>query len=386
MADSIITIITGLGFSSSEAFIALLVLALVVIALIAAVVSPIRPVLSMYPYTYPNARVRARKGRLFTDKQYTEILESQSLEEVKNYLRGIPDYAKYIDEFPLEKALDTQLAETYDLVARIAPDNSKDAFNFLLKKWDIRNIKSIIIAKEAGLDADETMNLLVPFGELSDKLNTLVDAENVTEVLNGLEGTDYAPILEDALPVYQETGILLPLEASLDKYLLENLLRTAATPEDDNTAYLHEYIGNIVDISNIKIILRAKADGLNFEDIEPYMISNGYQVREWKLKDLMESEDVAGVVNGLEGTDYAPMLSESLNDYQETGSIATFETALDHHVNETANRISLKNQFGIGPMIGYLNKKEKEIKNLKTIVRGKKEQDLSTSVIKEMLV
>lgn len=385
MAEDITTLITGLGFPSVEAFIALLIIAIAVIALIA-VISTIRPVLSMYPYTYPNARVRARKGRLFTDKQYTEILESQSLEEVKNYLRGIPDYTKYIDEFPLEKALDTQLAETYDLVARIAPDNSKDAFNFLLKKWDIRNIKSIIIAKEAGLDADETMNLLVPFGELSDKLNTLVDAENVTEVLNGLEGTDYAPILEDALPVYQETGILLPLEASLDKYLLENLLRTAATPEDDNTAYLREYIGNIVDISNIKIILRAKADGLNFEDIEPYMISNGYQVREWKLKDLMESEDVAGVVNGLEGTDYAPMLSESLNDYQETGSIATFETALDHHVNETANRISLKNQFGIGPMIGYLNKKEKEIKNLKTIVRGKKEQDLSTSVIKEMLV
>ncbi len=385
MAEDISTIITGLGFPSVEAFIALLIVALAVIALIA-VISTIRPVLTMYPYTYPNARVRARKGRLFTDKQYTEILESQNIEEVKNYLRGIPEYAKYIDEFPLEKALDTQLAETYDLIARIAPDNSKDAFAFLLKKWDIRNIKSIIIAKEAGLDTDETLNLLVPFGELSDKLNTLIDADNVDEVLNGLEGTDYAPILEDALPVYKETGVLLPLEASLDKYLLQNLLRTAATPEDDNTAYLHEYVGNMVDISNIKIILRAKADGLKFEDIEPYMISDGYQIREWKLKDLMESEDVAGVVNGLEGTDYAPILSDSLNDYAETGSIATFETALDNHINETANRISLKNQFGIGPMIGYLNKKEKEIKNLKTIVRGKKEQDLSVSVIKEMLV
>lgn len=385
MAEDITTIITGLGFPSVEAFIALLIVALAVIALIA-VITTIRPVLTMYPYTYPNARVRARKGRLFTDKQYTEILESQNIEEVKNYLRGIPEYAKYIDEFPLEKALDTQLAETYDLIARIAPDNSKDAFTFLLKKWDIRNIKSIVIAKEAGLDQDETMDLLVPFGELSDRLNTLVDTDNVDEVLNGLEGTDYAPILEDSLPKYKETGILLPLEASLDKYLLENLLKTAATPEDDNTSYLHEYVGNLVDISNIKIILRAKADGLKFEDIEPYMISDGYQVREWKLKDLMESEDVAGVVNGLEGTDYAPMLSDSLNDYQETGSIATFETALDNHINETANRISLKNQFGIGPMIGFLNKKEKEIKNLKTIVRGKKEQGLSTSVIKEMLV
>jgi len=282
--------------------------------------------------------------------------------------------------------LDTQLAETYDLIARIAPDNSKEAFLFLLKKWDIRNIKSIIIAKSAGLDVDETLNLIVPFGELSDKLNTLIDADNIDEIFTGLEGTDYAQVLEDAIPVYKETGVLLPIESSLDKYLLKNLLRTAATPEDDNTAFLHEYVGNMVDITNIKIILRAKADGLKFEDIEPYMISDGYQIREWKLKDLMESEDVSGVVNGLEGTDYAPLLSDSLSDYQQTGSIATFETVLDNHINEIARRISLKNQFGIGPMIGFLNKKEKEIKNLKTIVRGKREQDLSASVIKEMLV
>ncbi len=385
MVEDISTIVTSLGFPSVEAFIALLVIALAVIALIA-VISTIRPVLSMYPYTYPNARVRARIGRLFTDKQFTEILESQNIEEVKNYLRGVPEYAKYVDQFPLEKALDTQLAETYDLVARIAPGNSKDAFSFLLKKWDIRNIKSIIIAKEAGLDLEETMNLVVPFGELSDKINTLIDAESVDEVLNSLEGTDYAPILEDAIPTYKETGILLPIEAALDKYLLKNLLRTAATPEDDNTAYLHEYVGNMVDIANIKIILRAKADGLKFEDIEPYMISDGYQIREWKLKDLMESEDVSSVVNGLEGTDYAPMLSDSLTEYTETGSIAAFETALDNHINDIAKRISLKNQFGIGPMIGFLNKKEKEIKNLKIIVRGKREQDLSASVIKEMLV
>lgn len=385
MAEDISTLITGLGFPSVEAFIALLVVVLAVIALIA-VISTIRPVLTLYPYTYPNARVRARQGRLFTDKQYTEILESQNIEEVKNYLRGIPEYAKYIDEFPLEKALDTQLAETYDLIARIAPENSQEAFSFLLKKWDVRNIKSIIIAKEAGLSVEETMNLLVPFGELSDRLNTLVDAHNIDEVLTGLEGTDYAPILEDSIPKYKETGVLLPIEASLDNYILLNLLRTAATPEDDNTALLHEYVGNMVDVANIKIILRAKADGLKYEDIEPYMISNGYQIREWKLKDLMESEDVTGVVNGLEGTDYAPMLSDSLNDYQETGSIAALETSLDNHINETAKRISLKNQFGIGPIIGFLNKKEKEIKNLKTIVRGKREQNLPASTIKEMLV
>ncbi len=55
---------------------------------------------------------------------------------------------------------------------------------------------------------------------LADKLDSLIEADNVTEVLNALEGTEYPKILEDAIPIYNETGLLLPLEASLDKYLL----------------------------------------------------------------------------------------------------------------------------------------------------------------------
>jgi len=275
MVEDITSLINGLGFPSVEAFLALLVIVLAIFGAIV-YISTIKPVLSMFPYTYPNARVRARMGRIFNEKQFSEIIESGNIEEVKNYLRGYPDYAKYIDQYPLEKALDTLLAENYDLVARITPENSRDAFKFLLKKWDIRNIKSIVIAKAVGLNADDTLDLIVPYGDLTDKLDALIEADNITEVLGALEGTEYAPILEDAIPIYQETGMLLPLEASLDKYLLENLLRTVATPEDDNTSYLKNYVGDMVDSTNLKIILRAKVDGLKFEDIEPYMISDGY--------------------------------------------------------------------------------------------------------------
>ena len=385
MAEDITTLVPGLGFPSIDAFLAVMFLILAIFGVIV-VISTIRPVLSMFPYTYPNARVRARMGRIFTEKQFSEIIESGNIEEVKNYLRGYPDYAKYIDQYPLEKALDIQLAENYDLVARISPENSRDSFKFLLKKWDIKNLKSIIIAKEVGLSPEETMDLVIPFGELSDKLDALIDADDINEVLSALEGTEYTQILEDSIPIYQESRMLLPLESSLDKYLLENLLRTVATPEDDNTAYLKNYVGDLVDSTNLKIILRAKVDGLKFDDIEPYMITDGYQIREWKLKDLMEAENVSGVVSGLEGTDYASLLAEAMTDYNETGSIAAFETALDNHVNDTAKKISLKNQFGIGPMIGFLSRKEREIKNLKIIARGKREDGFSPAQIKEMLI
>lgn len=388
MADfnSILSIISSLGFTSTESLFVLILVIFFGIIVVVAVIAPSRVILDLYPYTYPNARVRARMGRLISEKQFSEIIEADDVEEIKNYLRGFPDYAKYLNQYDLEKALDSQLAENYELLANISPDKIKEAFTFLFKEWDIKNIKSIIIAKNAGLSREETLDLIVPFGSLQDRLDRMIDAENINDVINNLEGTEYSKILEDALPEYEKTGVLLPLETSLDKYVLINLLRTTATPEDDNTSYLHEYIGNIVDTNNIKTILRAKADGLQFDDIEPYMISDGYQVREWKLKDLMETGDIEGIVGGLEGTDYGPLLSDALSKYSETKSISTFESALDDHVNQTAKKIKLKNQFGIGPLIGFLNGKEVEVRNLKMIIRGKREGNYSNAMIREMLI
>ncbi|MEJ8542949.1 V-type ATP synthase subunit C [Methanothermobacter wolfeii] len=384
MADSITTIVTALGFPSVESFIGLLLVGGAIIGAIV-VIATIRPILDLFPFAYPNARVRARIGRLINEKQFSEILETENLEEFMNYLRGLPDYAKYVDRFPVEKALESQLAETYETVSKIAPASIREPFRVNLKKWDIRNIKSLITAKDAGLGAEETLNLLVPFGEIYETLEALTDSETVQDVVAGLEGTEYAQVLEDALSEYGETGMVLPLEAALDRYYLENMMRAVGSPSDDNTKLLHTYFGTQVDISNIKIILRAKADGLSYDDISPYMIQEGYQLREWKLKDLMEAEDVSGVISGLEGTDYGPMLSEALSEYSATGSISVFERVLEENLNRMARNFALKKPFGVGPMIGFLSRKEVEVRNLKVIARSKREPGFPESMVKEML-
>lgn len=385
MADGITSIVLSMGFPSIESFLGLLFVVGAIIGLIA-VIATIRPVLDNFPYAYPNARVRARMGRLLTEKQLTEIIETDNLEEVKNYLRGLPDYAKYVDKYPIEKALDTQLADTYDMLARITPASIKPIFKILLQKWDISNIKSIIIAKEAGLSRDETFDLLVPFGELSDSLDKLTDAKSVTEVITGLEGTDYARVLDDSLAAYQNTGMILPLEASLDKYFLENLLVASSNPEEQSTRIINSYIGVQVDASNLSIILRSKAEGLKYDDIQPYIIAKGYQLREWKLKELMEAEDVGSVVSSLEGTEYSQILADVLPEYTQTGSVASLEAALDKQVRKTAHALSKEIPFGLGPIVGFLNRKEKEIKNLKVITRAKREIGFPSSKIKEMLI
>ena len=373
-----------LGFSPETTLVFCVIAILIVGAVVVIITS--RPILDIYPYLNPSARVRARTGRLFDDKQISELVETNDVEEVENYLRGSPDYANILDKYPLDKALDIERANTYDFVARVAPKDIKDPFVIMSKKTDIDNIKSLLTAKEVGLTPDETRELLIPCGSLYDEISSLADTDNVTDIVTSLDGTEYATVLEDALPEYEEKQMTLPLEAALDKYYLGNLLRSSDVPSDENKQILYSYVGTQVDVDNLKLILRAKEDGLTYDDISRYILTDGYQLREWKLKDLMDSPDVTNVISGLEGTKYADALTDVVPQYNETGSVAVFERALDVYANEHAKSLASKKPLGVGPIIGYLSQKEAEIKNLKIIARAKREADFPNSKIMEMLI
>jgi V/A-type H+-transporting ATPase subunit C len=384
MADELATMFDSFGIPPE----ALLVLLFVGIAVLGAIVIIIitRPLLEIYPYLLTNAKVRARKGRLFDEKQISEIVEADDVDEISNYLRGFPDYSEHLDDHSVEKSLDLQLAKTYALLPKIVPDNVEKAFGVLAKKPDIDNIKILITAKEANLSEEKILNLLIPEGKMYPICEQLAKVNTVADVVAGLDGTEYGPVLENSLSQYEEKGMTLPLEFALDKYYYESLLLASNVPSDENTTIMHSYIGTQIDIANLKLIIRAIDDGLDYEAISPYLIKNGYEIKEWKLKDLMESENVPTIINGLEGTDYYSTLNESLPAYNESKSVSVFENALDDYFIAYSNDLALKKPLGIGPIIGFLNEKEKEIKNLKTIVRAKRETGFPMSKVKEMLV
>lgn len=384
MADEIASLISSIGLTP-ETFLVFCIIAVVVVGAIVVIIAT-RPILDIYPYLNPSARVRARKGRLFSEKQMTELVDANNVEEVENYLKGVPDYAETLDNYPLDKALDVQSAETYDFVSRLAPKEVKAPFVVMSRKTDVDNIKSLLTAKEIGLNSEETKELLIPGGDLYDDLVNLVDAENVTDIVTGLDGTEYATALEDALPAYEDSGMILPLESELDKHYLRKLLKSTDVPADENRQIVYSFIGTKVDISNLKLIIRAKQDGLTYDDISPYMLTEGYQLREWKLKDLMESPDVTNVISGLEGTKYAEPLADAIAEYNETENVAVFERALDVYLAKHAKSLASKKPLGVGPIVGYLSQKETEIKNLKIIARAKREMGFPNSKIMEMLI
>lgn len=369
----------------STDLVTLILLGAGIIALIIVLVA-YREFSNLAPFAYPNARIMARRGKMLDKKQIVEIIDTKRTEDLNNLIGEMPEYKKYIDKFPFEKSMDMHLAETHELLFKISPDKFKDFFESFVSKWDIRNIKTIITAKETGVDTESIKDILIPFGKLKkETLNRLMDAENIEDILDILKDTEYYDILNAAVPLYKEEGILLSIEAALDKYYYSKLLEIVSEASNDDEKILNSLITKQIDIINLKIILRAKSEGMEYKDIEDYIIPGGYGLSEWKLKDLIGAEKITDFVVKLEGTDYYDALNDAIPDYEKTGSVSPLELALDKYALELGRLLSKKRPSTIGPSIDYLTKKEIETRNLKIIYRAKNE-GFSPKIIRDMLI
>jgi V/A-type H+-transporting ATPase subunit C len=371
--------------SISANYVNLILLAAVSVALITVLLS-VKQFSAYAPFAYSNARVMARRGRLLEKKQIIEIIDAKKLEDMYNLVSDVPEYKKYLDKFSFEKALDMDLAETHQILAKISATKFREFYDVILTKWDIQNIKTLLAAKEMGVDTEEIKEKIIPFGKLpEDILIRLLDAENIDEIATTLKSTVYYEPITEAISLYKERKTFLPLEASLDKYYYEKWLESVSEISNDDGKVLNVLIKTKIDLLNLKIILRASSDGLEFKDIKEYIFDSGNQLYEWKLNELMDTEKIVDFVDGLEGTDYADILKEALPEYDKTRSISALESALDKYSMELGIMLAKKRPSTIGPMIGFLSQKEIETKNLKLIYQAKLE-GFSPEEIRKMLI
>ncbi len=367
-------------------FTILMLMAGIIIVLVV-IIYLIKYIIDNAPFAYVNARVRSMESRLLNEHKYGELIESGSLVELIGFLEDT-EYGKYLSDSEniegVEKALYSHLASVYTSLANMAPEKGRKILKLFEKKFDIYNIKSILRAKYFGLSYEETYKLIVPLGTIPEnKLRDLCECKTVEEVVNSLEGTEYHKILSSAMSEYEQTGKLTELELSLDKYILENLWK-AVSIEGVAEDIFKEYIGAMVDIENLKIILRCKADGVPSEEISKYLLNDGYELASWKLKELSESDSIESIVSALEGTKYSQIISENLEEYEKTKSVYVFERALDRYILNIGKKLSLRQPFGVGPIIGLITAKEQEIQNLKIIIKCKIE-NIPSNQIRELL-
>lgn len=370
----------------------IILVALLAAALAIAISLLFRWIRTFGTYAYANARIGARKGDLFRRERLTRLLDSRDIAEVTGILQE-SHYSPYLagrEEMSLsgfEMAFQTHRAETYAEVADMVPDDMRGVFDEMLKIIDVRNIKTLLIYKQAGLPTEKTMEMISPGGFITpETLEHFFDAASVPELVGRLEGTEYWPPVHEALSEFEEGRNLLPLQHALDRHYYGELWKKIHVTRAKYIEVVKSLVGMQIDAQNIKIVLRCKADELTPEEIVRYVLPFYQELSEERVRRMAEAKDVAETIMMLEGTDYGRALSDRLSEYVDTKSLSGFEKALDNLLLKKARSIAVEYYIGVGPIIAFLLEKDIEIQNLTAIVNGKAEglkpEEIEKHVIK----
>jgi V/A-type H+-transporting ATPase subunit C len=254
-----------------------------------------------------------------------------------------------------------------------------DFYDTYLEKIDIylvkNALKKLILGKTNEVDINRA---ILP--STKEFLSKLKDAgkENLPELLKSY---GFAKELVEAIS--KETLDLLTIDTIIDKHII-NKLRQVEVPYKCEQAK-QSFVKLIIDILNIKNILRAKQLGYDANTCKTLFLGEGKEIAPWKFNEMAELDQPPQVISALEGTAYFNVLKDSIEQYNKEGSVQVLENALDGYFLKLMEDISIHNYLNLGPTLRFIVSKEFEIQNLKAIAKGIGER-LSSDIIKGSLI
>jgi V/A-type H+/Na+-transporting ATPase subunit C len=334
-------------------------------------------------YAYGTARVRAMKVKLLPQEAYTKLLV-MALPELTRFIEE-SEYKAEVDELArkysgidlIEFATHLNLARTFVKLTEMTMGEPHDLIVEYLRRWDIREIKTILRGKLYGASDEEILRVLVPSGELPlEFLQSLVRKPSINEVIEALKDTVYYEIIKDI--DYSES--LMKLEDALDKFYYVRMV-DLVSKITGSSLYLR-VVQMEIDVANLKTLFRLRNAGISGARALEYIVPNGLYLTEQEIEKMVNAP-FEEFVSLLGKYPYWGAISDLVTDGIE--SLSRIELRLDKFLNEHVWKTSTFYPLTVLPMLGYMLSKDTEVENIQAIARGK-EAGLPEAIIKDHLI
>ena len=354
---------------------------LIIAILAGAVIVISRPFSTYVKFVYPNAKFEAMGNPFIGDKELESIIDSKDLISFKETINTLKDYnISGEDTYSMQKSLDDTFITTVEMMKN---DSSKKMYKFYdvyLEKLDMHLVKNALKRKLEEKEIEKTSFDQAVLPITKKLLNKIASCE------------------KDSLPsVLREFGFeefvigsvsgkevdYLKIDTAIDKHFIDKLKKVRVPYKCEEGK--QKFVGILIDIINIKNVLRAKQFGYDSESCKKLFIGEGQEIASWKYDELSDVDSVPQVISSIEGTSYFDALKNSIEAYNKEESVQVLETSLDRLLLKLVSDISTQNYATIGPTIRFLVSKEFEVRNLKIIAKGISES-IPPDSIKSFLV
>jgi len=342
-------------------------------------------------FAYACTRVKAKKSFLLSHDVYSRMLvmdiheigrflgETQYREEMTRY------GSKYSGANLVEVAVTRNLAETYTSVLSFTTGHLRDMVENYLKRWDMFNVKTILRGKTTGVRDEEILDTLVPAGAFSESyLKSLVAMGSIQETMDALLMEPSLGITQELVREVVDSKRIARLEDHLDKNLYYDSLKVVRGMNRADQL-LREFVRREVDVTNLKVLLKMKAERIPEDRIAKYLIPGGREYSIDKLRAMAQAEGLPAIIEEMERSSMYEDIKPALDRFKDDHRLSGITIALDKALTYTSEKFAHLYPLSVLPIVNYMIRKKVEVENIRIIARGK-QSNLSTKVIEGLLV
>ncbi|MGC8645254.1 MAG: V-type ATPase subunit [Thermoplasmata archaeon] len=329
-------------------------------------------------YGLPYGTLKVKRTDLLKRQDYEELMRLTSPSDFLSYLSNhgydsdiAANSSQYSGYNLIEAATNTHLAKLNRLALSLTPKEGRDLVASYLTKWDIMNIKTVLVAKNLNYKVEDTemhlvsenMTALGIFAGLlshSDYKNIL-SMSGIEEIISYLLRFGYGKALLSYLDDYRKTNDISSLLLSLDLYYYA-MMREKFRFYTGTEGPIYRFIRKSIDIKNIITIMKFKELG-GEENVTSYLIQGG-SLSDQMLDDLIKSATVEEVVQKLK---QFSDLTKSLEFYKRRGSLTGFEGELYRNIYWEFIEILEMSPLSLNNILAYLLRVEAEWKDVRNI-------------------
>ena len=333
---------------------------------------------------------------LLSRKQADEMLKLHSTAAVIEYLQRThykEDFSnmplKISDEGRAETAIARNFARTAQKLLRITPQQSQETLLAFLGRYDIQNVKTILLAKKLGKTKEETQGLLLPAGSLKQpELNQMLSAKNSDELYQAIRGTAFGAKFLSSVSIRKipkaqikaalqygssDSAKLDMFLTALDFHYYESVSSIAAAGDKDAQAIV-KLLRSEIDAKNIITAMRLKREKADRKVIMENMVEGG-SIYKAQLEKLSAAKDVNEIISTVQhffiSETGAEEFSRAEQMYKSDGQLSHFEVVFEKSLARRSLHTLRSSILSIGAIVGFFLLKEEEMNNIKKIVRGK---------------
>jgi V/A-type H+-transporting ATPase subunit C len=340
-----------------------------------------RPFLTHIKFAYPNALFEAIGNPFIVEKEISRIVDSKDLSGFMDSINSIKDYdIKGENTYEIQRSLDDHFIKTIKMMKKDSPKNMSDFYNVYLEKLDLYQIKNLLKNKLEDIPVEDFKTEDVILETSKDIMNKIKDAEK-KDLPDILKKYGFEKEIIDM--VSDEKTDFFTLDNEINKQIINKFRKVKVPNKCDQGKQV--FINRIIDILNIKNVLRAKQLGYDSDTTKKLTLGEGQEIAAWKFKEIAEVDQVSQVISSLEGTSYYNVLKDNIEEYNKEESVQVLEKVLDGLFLKLVKDISLQYFVSIGPTIRFIVSKEYEIQNLKVVVKGIGE-NIPTDIINKFII